>query len=77
MVLGHIDHGKTSILDFIRKTKVVEKESDGITQHIGAYEIEHQGKENYLNVGFWLNQWMEKFYALKLLLRQVREFQSF
>ncbi len=40
VVLGHIDHGKTSILDFIRKTKVVEKESGGITQHIGAYQIE-------------------------------------
>ncbi len=44
-IMGHIDHGKSTLLDYIRKTNIVDKEAGGITQHLSAYEVAHVGKD--------------------------------
>ncbi len=50
VIMGHIDHGKSSLLDYIRKTNIVEGEAGGITQHLSAYEVEHHLDESRKDV---------------------------
>src|ERR1700690_1403053 len=64
-IVGHIDHGKSTLLDYIRRTNVVEGEAGGITQHLSAYEAEHRNSTGTHRITFLDPPGHEAFSAMR------------
>ncbi|MCD6195006.1 translation initiation factor IF-2 [bacterium] len=73
VILGHVDHGKTSLLDYIRKTKVAQRESGGITQHIGSYQAEIDSEGERRQITFIDTPGHEAFSKLRSLGAKVTD----
>ncbi len=65
-IVGHIDHGKSTLLDYIRKTNITEKEAGGITQHLSAYEAQHTNANGTHHITFLDTPGHEAFRAMRL-----------